>query len=831
MKASPARRPVSRKPASGKVEPMSPERWAFRPETYAVAARRDAWSQALARLAMKWEATVGDDVAGTLTVRRFSGSFTAARLAAPPQIILATPAQKPAMRWLAMPLEGDMHLAQNDRRSKLAPDDVVFGDPSAFTPLVIHTHSQLLFLGLPDAALRTRMLDSVSPRHARLPPNAVGTRVLAGLLRTVAETMDDMQEEMARPLETTLLDMLAQMLTAANDSAPDGAAGGALRQGTARTLQRIRGAIEQRLGDPTFTIADVAAAEGTSVRYVQKLFERNGENFLHFLRMRRLERAREDLTDPAHSHLSISDICFRWGFNDAAHFSRAFHDAFGVSPRNFRRAATAEMADRILQHANRGWPEAPRSLRSKKALMDDAAAATTGELHPDHGPSPATADQDRRCTRTSARPRHHHLAATETTIHWGYFSRDIPPVLEIDSGDLVTVETLSQHAYDDYDRMVRGDSGAEGVFHWTPERKAVDRRGAGPMDATVCGRGAGEGFGVHICTGPIAVRGARPNDLIELQIVDIKPRLSANPAYRDKAFGSNAATWWGFQYGELASGARPREVITIYEVESADDWSSAKAVYSYHWTPQTDPCGVIHHLMDYPGVPVDRTAIEPRYGVLSDVRIPVRPHFGVMAVAPREPGLIDSVPPGYFGGNIDNWRAGKGTRVYLPVNVPGALLSVGDPHLSQGDGEVSGTAIECSLTGVFRVVLHKRQDLASSVLADVTYPLIETKDAWIVHGFSYSNYLVELGEAAQSDIYKKSSLDLAMRDAFRKARRFLMTAKGLSEDEAISLMSAAVDFGITQVADGNWGVHALIRKALFPDTSQPSLVPISPLQR
>ena len=221
--------------------------------------------------------------------------------------------------------------------------------------------------------------------------------------------------------------------------------------------------------------------------------------------------------------------------------------------------------------------------------------------------------------------------------------------------------------------------------------------------------------------------------------------------------------------------------------------------------------------MDYPGVPVDRTAIIPQHGVLANVRIPARPHFGVMATAPREPGLIDSVPPGYFGGNIDNWRAGKGTRVFLPVSVPGALLSVGDPHLSQGDGEVSGTAIECSLTGVFRVVLHRRQDLSSSMLADVTYPLIETQDSWIIHGFSYSNYLVELGEAAQSDIYKKSSLDLAMRDAFRKTRRFLMTAKGLSEDEAISLMSAAVDFGVTQVADGNWGVHALIRKALFAD--------------
>jgi acetamidase/formamidase len=219
--------------------------------------------------------------------------------------------------------------------------------------------------------------------------------------------------------------------------------------------------------------------------------------------------------------------------------------------------------------------------------------------------------------------------------------------------------------------------------------------------------------------------------------------------------------------------------------------------------------------MDYPGVPVDHAAIRPDHNVLAGVRIPVRPHFGVMVVAPKESGLIDSVPPGYFGGNIDNWRAGKGSRVFLPVSVPGALLSIGDPHLSQGDGEVSGTAIECSLTGTFRIVLHKRQDLVSSMLADVSYPLLETQDAWIIHGFSYSNYLQELGEAAQSEVYKKSSLDLAMRDAFRKARRFLMTAKGLSENEAISLMSAAVDFGITQVADGNWGVHAIIRKVLF----------------
>ena len=77
--------------------------------------------------------------------------------------------------------------------------------------------------------------------------------------------------------------------------------------------------------------------------------------------------------------------------------------------------------------------------------------------------------------------------------------------------------------------------------------------------------------------------------------------------------------------------------------------------------------------------------------------------------------------------------------------------------------------------------------------------------------------LKALGKKAQSEIYSKSSIDLAMRDAFRKTRNYLMTEHALSEDEAISLISVAVDFGITQVVDGNLGVHAIIRKATFPD--------------
>jgi acetamidase/formamidase len=180
---------------------------------------------------------------------------------------------------------------------------------------------------------------------------------------------------------------------------------------------------------------------------------------------------------------------------------------------------------------------------------------------------------------------------------------------------------------------------------------------------------------------------------------------------------------------------------------------------------------------------------------------------------------VNSIPPGYFGGNIDNWRIGKGATMYYPVAVEGALLSVGDPHASQGDSELCGTAIECSLTGTFQLILHKKADIAGTPLEQLEYPMLETQDEWLIHGFSYPNFLAQLGPDAQSEIFKKSSIDLAMRDAFRKMRSFLMTTKNLTEDEAISLMSIAVDFGVTQVVDGNWGVHAVIRKDIFADAS------------
>ncbi len=450
-------------------------------------------------------------------------------------------------------------------------------------------------------------------------------------------------------------------------------------------------------------------------------------------------------------------------------------------------------------------------LKSSFAATGGAAALAAGGLSL-VSPTLARATTAKQPGQTS----HYMLPANAETVHWGYFSKLLKPRVEISSGDYVTIETLTHHANDDHERMIAGDPGAESVYLWTKDKKGVNRRGAGPMDAPV---GAGGGLGVHICTGPVAIRGAAPGDILEVRILDVAPRPSANPKFKGSAFGSNAAAWWGFHYHDLATGDRPREVITIYEIDAVGGREWARAVYNFRWPTVVDPFGVAHKTIDYPGLPVHHAKTERTYGVLKDIRVPIRPHFGTMGLAPKEADYVNSIPPSYTGGNVDNWRIGKGATLYYPVSVDGALFSVGDPHASQGDSELCGTAIECSLTGTFQFVLHKRADLAGTPLESLDFPMIETKDEWVLQGFSYPNYLAELGGNAQSDIFKRSSIDLAMRDAFRKMRQFLMHTKKLTEDEAISLMSVGVDFGITQVVDGNWGVHAIVRKEIFPATT------------
>ena len=90
-------------------------------------------------------------------------------------------------------------------------------------------------------------------------------------------------------------------------------------------------------------------------------------------------------------------------------------------------------------------------------------------------------------------------------------------------------------------------------------------------------------------------------------------------------FGVNAAAWWGFHYKDLITEPKNREVITIYEIDAGLDRNWAQAVYNFQWTPQTDPFGVVHKTIDYPGVVVDHSTIKENHGVLKNVRVPTRP--------------------------------------------------------------------------------------------------------------------------------------------------------------------------------------------------------------
>jgi acetamidase/formamidase/AraC-like DNA-binding protein len=778
----------------------------FRPftsESYAEGDRPDAWRDVLAAVGLQPAAATGYYDGHATAFHRNATGVALTRISAGSQVVSPLPPTGDGLPITLLPVEDGVVLRQGSSHRIVPVGHLLLLPRSGDWNVVFQRDMRAIVLSITSEALHGRITGKLKFGEARVIAPGGLADVFSRMLDATARTLESLTDVEWAAVAQGLADLL---LTFAHQlAAPTPDAGHTATQ--AAILHRICQTIERRLDDPELAPARVAQAEGISERYLQKLFEGVGDNFTHYVRERRLQRAWADLSNPAEAHRSISEIGYRYGFGDSAHFSRAFRHRFGLPPREFRQQEVERAIAPSVAAGQRGWPQDALAL-ARAHQPSSFARKSLARL---------SADSDARCTK--ADPAHHHLPVEAERVHWGYFSRMLAPQTEITSGDTITIETLTQHASDDPERMIAGDAGAESVFGWTSRHKSVDRRGAGPMDASVFGRGAGEGFGVHICTGPVAVKDAQPGDVLEVRILDIVPRPSSNPQYQGRVFGSSVAAWWGYHFDEFLAGPKPREVVTIYEIFDSGDAPHARALYSYRWEPQTDPFGVVHVTYDYPGVPVTPGTVRRRHAVLDGIRIPLRPHFGVIAVAPREADFVDSVPPSYFGGNLDNWRLGKGSTIYLPVSVPGALLSIGDPHAAQGDGELSGTAIECSMTGTFQIVLHKKGNLAGRPFADLSYPLIETETDWVLTGFSHPNYLAEFGAQGQSEVYAKSSLDLAMKDAFRKMRRFLMNIKGLSEDEAIALMSAAVDFGVTQVVDGNWGVHAILSKRLFADES------------
>ena len=252
------------------------------------------------------------------------------------------------------------------------------------------------------------------------------------------------------------------------------------------------------------------------------------------------------------------------------------------------------------------------------------------------------------------------------------------------------------------------------------------------VDAAVTDRGPG----AHPLTGPIWVEGAEPGDVVEIRILDFE---ILHP--------------FGLSYFLPGSGTLPDDFPYAYLRLTPIDIASGSA----RFTP--------------------------------DITLPLAPFFGSMGVAPSPlMGRMSSNPPDHHGGNIDNKDLVAGTTLLLPVHVPGAMVSFGDAHALQGDGEVALTALEVSVSGVVQIILHKDRSLVR--------PRAETPTHFITMGFH-------------------PDLDEAARMATREMIDFLVEEQGLTREDAYILVSLAVDLAVTQLVDGTKGIHAKLPKAIF----------------
>ncbi len=403
-------------------------------------------------------------------------------------------------------------------------------------------------------------------------------------------------------------------------------------------------------------------------------------------------------------------------------------------------AADLEKSDNPSHH-----PSQFLSKQSRRAFLTSLGAATalgTNMIGFRREPQAAKAQTLQSADSIRDAGNIHTLKATPETCFWGFFDKDLPPVLTIDSGDIVYVEALTHHAGDAPDLLM--DEGIREVY-----KKVTDR-----------------GPGVHIMTGPIAVRGAEVGDTLMVRVLKTQPRLN---------YGSNIAANWGYLYDSFK-----KERITIYKIDADANLAEPAFAYDFKGRPTYDTPGFI-----------TAPDAKARQAIKTKVAIPLRPHFGVMGVAPQESGRINSIPPGAFGGNIDNWRNGAGATMYYPVFNRGANFYVGDTHMAQGDAELSGTAIEASMNAYLQIFVIKDFKIDN--------PIMETETHWITHGFN-------------------EDLNKAMRQSADQMLAFLQSKRKMSADEAYSLISVAVDFSVTQVVDIRRGCHAALPKNVFLPT-------------
>lgn len=403
------------------------------------------------------------------------------------------------------------------------------------------------------------------------------------------------------------------------------------------------------------------------------------------------------------------------------------------------------------------WAQAP----SGQAPV--APPKVTGDFEGDYAVLQSLADKPTQVQH----PKHgmvQYVPSTLDTVMWGYLpNRDSKPVLTVPAKAVVVFDTVSHEGIlEDQGRNPTKYFGGYGVSDQHVLKDA----------AAIAGSTIEHDFakaGPHIVTGPIAIEGAEPGDVLMVETLDLKPRVP-----------------YGVVSNRHGKGSLPGE---FPETEKPDPAASADKPELYRNVSVFTPLRKFHG--QWYGVMHNKDAEE--------VAFPLRPFLGIMGIAANSSDKVHSVPPGAHGGNLDVADLGIGSTLYLPVQVPGALFYVGDPHNAQGNGEVALTALELPQRATLRLTLLKKGDRRIPG-KELSQPFGETEKFWIPIGLN-------------------EDLDQAMKDSVRQSIKFLSQSLNMDRATALAYLSAASDFNVSQVVDKTKGVHALIRKSDFAGTS------------
>lgn len=227
-------------------------------------------------------------------------------------------------------LSGDYRLQQDGREVFLRPGDMVLYDATLPHRIRCPRQFSKLIVSIPRPLLRERIAGIEHCTALRIPGHAGIGAVAANLIRSAADQAERLSSREFSELSDCCLDLLSLALAGVRPAKYN------LSSSRSYALRRVKQFIERHLAQPAMNPVMVANGTGISPRYINRLFHDEGTSLMRYIRQRRLERCREDLLDPRHIGRRISDIAFRWGFNDLSHFSKGFRQLYGCSPRAYR---------------------------------------------------------------------------------------------------------------------------------------------------------------------------------------------------------------------------------------------------------------------------------------------------------------------------------------------------------------------------------------------------------------------------------------------------------------------------------------------------------------